>query len=190
MSINSLTALTSGGITDSSSTFFYVVSNLQSARVTGLDLQDLGVGQIGAMKTFPSSTFYDIAAATNTVVSFSVTEYDFGSWVDANSSSLFVVPDDHWEFVQVGAQIQANRAEIAFAWITQNGIREHGLPCRAQDDMSAGQIWIAPIESGPIQVSSGDRFELNFFSSNVNTIYSFGNRYGPYFWIRPYKARA
>jgi len=186
--VNSLTATVSGAITDSTSAFLYVVERLQSKYITMSQLQDYGMGQIGAMQALPDSTNIGININSVAPVVYSLELYDFGGWIPASSLGIFQVPDDHWEYVKVGASTVYNNANFADFYIVKNTAHTWGLPWKRHENIGAGGGYVCVIESAPIQVVSGDTFGLRSKSILANTITA-GTIMTSMFWIQPIKAR-
>lgn len=184
-SINSLTAIASGDITNVSSVLMYVVDNLNSAKMSLGNLQDIGLGDIGAMWTL--SADIGLASVTTTVVSYDGLVYDTGSWTNPASTGLFRVPDDRWSFIQVGMNLQTNNANLAQVSVYVNGVFGYpGSAINAMNGLLAGNLARFSTISAPMQVSSGDILQPYFFTSLANTLQA--SEYTN-FWIRGIKRR-
>lgn len=184
MSINSLTAVASGGITDSTSAFFYCVEKLNSKRATLGDMVDLGLAGIGALVSASADMGY--SAGTIDPVSWSAAEYDFGGWWNASSSSMFVVPNDHWSHVVVGFGLRMDNAAVCDVRLLVNSNYAYGSPFIRSHNTTAGQLAGFSAVSAPLPVNSGDTIELAYSSTLANTIQALTTTN---FWIMPWKAR-
>ena len=63
----------------------------------------LGGEDIGAMWTSDATTVNSLVSATWTTMRYGSLAYDTGSWTDANSNGLFIIPNDKWQYVEIGA---------------------------------------------------------------------------------------
>ena len=191
MSITSLTAVASGGITNLTSGFIFADINGVGYSVPLDVIEDLGLGYYGAMQTIPNSgTILGITIATTTTIVYSEEIYNFGDWIDSNSLGVFRVPNDDWEYVTCQAGIYSHMADWARLSIISGAPGSESKPVGGgeylMDDLPSGSGWGVTIESAPIAVSSGDVVKCVFYSSTANSIQNFAT-WGQFFAIQGYK---
>lgn len=182
-SINSLTASSSGDITNVSSVLMYAVNNFASKKMSVGDLQDLGMGHLGAM--FTNSSPFGIVINSFTQIPFDNVVYDTGSWTDSNSIGIFRVPDGTWGYVQIGGCVYLDNADSAQVNLVVTGSSAWpGAVVSAIVDIVAGDKARFSMMSPPIQISSGDTLALECYSNLANTVEA-----SPHtnFWIRGVK---
>lgn len=192
MSITSLTAVASGDITNTSSALMFMVSSGTAYKVPASTLPYAANGTVdmGAMwlqnsegggGTYDCHRFFGSLA------------YDTGSWTNANCIGMFIVPDDKWEYVQVGLNTMVKSSTFGYYW-TWFMINAQLRPFTAQAhaDLHGGTAAFGPTVNGvsaPIKVSSGDRFFLQSYLNGVVQRHSSISNYETHIWIRPYARR-
>lgn len=186
-SVLSLTAGTSGGYT-------HATSALMAAEVEGtvkaIDLNQftqLAGHDVGAL-WINDGTAYSYPTVTWSTIKFGSLAYDTGSWTDSNSIGLFRVPNDKWEFVQIGCTFSLHRSnDGALRIITLAGqdISSTHYPYITHNyDLfsSLGQTMTAVVKA-----TSGTVFTAQAYMTGVFSEDTVEDHEG--FFIRGYKAR-
>lgn len=187
-SVLSLTVAASADYTFASSTLLFSVGNSASA-IDLANLSELASQDVGALWVNDGTTVRSLPSATWTAFFHGSLQYDTGSWSDANSVGLLRVPNDKWEYVEIGGvwafrvnQDGATRI-ISIAGTSNSSIP---YPYETFEDAQVTDLNAVPNYS-IVKVSSGDVFQMQGYvtgggeerpSSNLGA-----------FWIRGVKAR-
>lgn len=189
MSITSLTAVASNGISNMNSLYLYGDFDGVAKKVSLSALADAGLSYYGASQVRSSTSDVE-AVSISTTLSLINTHalYDIGGWIDSNSLGIFRVPNADFTHVQVWGGVFSDRAEWARIGMSVNAAQPVGAGGQLMDDVPAGAGCGMNFESAPIAVSSGDVIALHFFSTTANSILNNnGAEYYSYFTIRGFK---
>lgn len=186
-SVLSLTAMGSGGVTNTSSALFLAVGNSFSA-ISLTELTKLAPMNVGAMWT--TAVSQSIRVQSFETIAFSSLQYDTGSWTDSNSNGLFVVRNDKWEIVEVGFNLTVgvtiNDPLFRVTKITGNNsyttIQRGVLFGDTTNNLASDTI------VGLLPVDSGDVLAAQVFNSDAATR-DIVTDYNDAFWIRGVQAR-
>lgn len=184
MSITSLTAIASAGISDLSSAYLFLNNNGASKRIDLDDLQDLGMAQIGVMVV--TSDTQGLAAGTGIFSGWQAAEYDFGGWWNSASGGMIVVPNDHYDYVVAGFNIFLNRGDVSDIGLYVNSVFTYGGPFCRNVSIGAGDGSLHNAMSAPIAVNSGDTFQIYYNTDNANSVVAGTDTF---FWVMPWKGR-
>lgn len=157
-------------------------------KAVGLDeMTNLAGLDIGAMLTRDGSA-NSHPAASWTALRFGGVAWDTGSWSDSNSVGLLRVPNDKWQFVEIGmttANGVTNDGAMRIVTIagTANGSIHYPYLTYNYDSTTFFHGSIHSI----VEVSSGDVFQAQVFITGGGTETT--SRTDGGFWIRGYSAR-
>ena len=184
-SVLSLTLLSSGNITNTTSAILPIFANSANSRINWEQIADLGVFDPGALWS-RGDTHTIIPSNSSLPVILNSLQYDTGSWTDANSTGLFRVPDDKWSYVRVGGCISSslNNTTHFQAWAANLSYGTAQWPGSPFKSFRGLTYPFATFRSGPLPVSSGDIIEMWGFTSGSTT--TLGRYAGECFWIGGY----
>lgn len=185
-SVLSLTAAASADYTFANSTLLLA----EGSAINLSDISALASQDAGAMWVNDGTTVRSIVSVTWTALFHGSLQYDTGSWTNAASVGLIVIPNDKWEYVEIGGVVclRTSGGDGATRLISIAGTANSSIPYpyNTYEDADVSDLVGVPLHS-VIKVSSGDVFQMQAYVTGGAEERPSGNLGS--FYVRGFKAR-